>query len=186
MRPLCGTYIIVTMASLVSAPAPHPRSSRQISSCHTWMMTRARRIPHNKLYLLHPISDTCAQGYTHVILLFHSRYSIILFYRNGIATFMASTWGSCALSDLITDLLFNSGYGVGYVCSPLCLVIFVALERTLVCFSNYPVHLISNSVRCVCLRQDQCTIACLRNYHNLIGTATTQAATRRNGERRQP
>ena len=81
MRPLCGTYIIVTMASLVSAPAPHPRSSRQISSCHTWMMTRARRIPHNKLYLLHPISDTCAQGYTHVILLFHSRYSIILYWN---------------------------------------------------------------------------------------------------------
>ena len=44
---------------------------------------------------------------------------------------------------------------------PLGLVIFVALERTFLCFSKYPGTFISNSVRFGCLRQDQCNIACL-------------------------
>ena len=36
--------------------------------------------------------------------------------------------------NIITYLLMNSDYGLGCVYSPLGLVIFVALERTLVCF----------------------------------------------------
>ena len=47
--------------------------------------------------------------------------------------------------------------------SPLGLVIFVAVERTFVRFSHYSVIVISNTIRCGCLRQDQCNIACLRS-----------------------
>ena len=44
--------------------------------------------------------------------------------------------------------------------SPLGLVIFVAVERTFVCFTKGHDHFISNSIRCGCLRTDQCNIAC--------------------------
>ena len=44
--------------------------------------------------------------------------------------------------------------------SPLGLVIFVAVERTFVCFTKSHEHFISNSIRCGCLRTDQCNIAC--------------------------
>ena len=47
--------------------------------------------------------------------------------------------------------------------SPLGLVIFVAVERTFVCFTKVHDHVISNSIRCGRLRQDQCNIACPRN-----------------------
>ena len=40
------------------------------------------------------------------------------------------------------------------------LVIFVAVERTFVCFTKGHDHFISNSIRCGCLRTDQCNIAC--------------------------
>ena len=43
---------------------------------------------------------------------------------------------------------------------PLGLVIFVAVERTFVCFTKSHEHFISNSIRCGCLRTDQCNIAC--------------------------
>ena len=39
--------------------------------------------------------------------------------------------------------------------SPLGLVIFVAVERTFVCFTKGHDHFISNSIRCGCLRTDQ-------------------------------
>ena len=41
------------------------------------------------------------------------------------------------------------------VYSPLGLVIFVAVERTFVCFTKSHEHFISNSIRCGCLRTDQ-------------------------------
>ena len=44
--------------------------------------------------------------------------------------------------------------------SPLGLVIFVAVERTFVCFTKSHEHFISNYIRCGCLRTDQCNIAC--------------------------
>ena len=44
--------------------------------------------------------------------------------------------------------------------SPLGLVIFVAVEGTFVCFTKGHDHFISNSIRCGCLRTDQCNIAC--------------------------
>ena len=44
--------------------------------------------------------------------------------------------------------------------SPLGLVTFVAVERTFVCFTKGHDHFISNSIRCGCLRTDQCNIAC--------------------------
>ena len=44
--------------------------------------------------------------------------------------------------------------------SPLGLVIFLAVERTFVCFTKSHEHFISNSIRCGCLRTDQCNIAC--------------------------
>ena len=44
--------------------------------------------------------------------------------------------------------------------SPLGLVIFVAVERTFVCFTKGHDHFISNSIRCGCLRTDLCNIAC--------------------------
>ena len=47
--------------------------------------------------------------------------------------------------------------------SSLGLVIFVAVERTFVCFTKGHDHFISNSIRCGCLRTDQCNIACLRS-----------------------
>ena len=40
--------------------------------------------------------------------------------------------------------------------SPLCLVIFVAVEGTFVFFTKGHDHFISNSIRCGCLRTDQC------------------------------
>ena len=39
-------------------------------------------------------------------------------------------------------------------------MIFVAVERTFVCFTKSHKHFISNSICCVCLRTDQCNIAC--------------------------
>ena len=47
--------------------------------------------------------------------------------------------------------------------SPPGLVIFVAVEGTFVHFTKGHDHFISNSIRCGCLRQDQCNIACLRS-----------------------
>ena len=47
--------------------------------------------------------------------------------------------------------------------SPPGLVIFVAVEGTFVHFTKGHDHFISNSIRCDCLRQDQCNIACLRS-----------------------
>ena len=44
--------------------------------------------------------------------------------------------------------------------SLLGLVIFVAVEGTFVCFTKGHDHFISNSIRCGCLRTDQCNIAC--------------------------
>ena len=44
--------------------------------------------------------------------------------------------------------------------SPLGLVIFVAVERTSVCFTKGHDHFISNSIHCGCLRTDQCNVAC--------------------------
>ena len=47
--------------------------------------------------------------------------------------------------------------------SPPGLVIFEAVEGTFVHFTKGHDHFISNSIRCGCLRQDQCNIACLRS-----------------------
>ena len=47
------------------------------------------------------------------------------------------------------------------------LVIFVAVEGTFVRFTKGHDHFISNSIRCGCLRQDQCNIACLRSGNEL-------------------
>ena len=65
-----------------------------------------------------------------------------------------------AFFNIITYLLLNSDYGIGCVYSPLGLVIFVAVERTFVCFTKSHEHFISNSIRCGCLRTDQSNIAC--------------------------
>ena len=62
--------------------------------------------------------------------------------------------------NIITYLLLNSDYRIGCVYSPLGLVIFVAVERTFVCFTKGHDHFISNSIRCGCLQTDQCNIAC--------------------------
>ena len=67
-----------------------------------------------------------------------------------------------AFFNIITYLLLNSDYGIGCVYSPLGLVIFVAVERTCM-FYKRSGPLISNSIRCGCLRTDQCNIACLRS-----------------------
>ena len=66
----------------------------------------------------------------------------------------------CSFFNIITYLLLNSDYGIGCVYSPLGVVIFVAVERTFVCFIKGHDHFISNSIRCGCLRTDQCNIAC--------------------------
>ena len=42
-------------------------------------------------------------------------------------------------------------------------MIFVAVEGTFVHFTKSHDHFISNSIRCCCLRQDRCNIACLRS-----------------------
>ena len=42
-------------------------------------------------------------------------------------------------------------------------MIFVAVEGTFVHFTKGHDHFISNYIRCGCLRQDQCNIACLRS-----------------------
>ena len=42
-------------------------------------------------------------------------------------------------------------------------MIFEAVEGTFVHFTKGHDHFISNSIRCGCLRQDQCNIACLRS-----------------------
>ena len=41
-------------------------------------------------------------------------------------------------------------------------MIFVAVEGTFVCFTKGHDHFISNSIRCGCLGNDQCNIACLQ------------------------
>ena len=45
--------------------------------------------------------------------------------------------------------------------SPLCLVIFVAVEGTFVCFTKGRDHFILNSIRCGCLQQTN-VISCAR------------------------
>ena len=52
---------------------------------------------------------------------------------------------------------------IGCVYSPPGLVIFEAVEGTFVHFTKGHDHFISNSIRCGCLRQDQCNIAFLRS-----------------------
>ena len=47
--------------------------------------------------------------------------------------------------------------------SPPGLVIFVAVEGTFVRFTKGHDHFISNSIRCGCLQEDLCNIACLRS-----------------------
>ena len=47
--------------------------------------------------------------------------------------------------------------------SPLGLVIFVAVEGTFVRFTKVHDHFISNCIRCGCLRQYQCNVACLES-----------------------
>ena len=57
--------------------------------------------------------------------------------------------------------------------SPLGLVIFVAVEGTFVCFTKGHDHFISNSIRCGCLGNDQCNIACLQTeMHSQLAAAT--------------
>ena len=64
--------------------------------------------------------------------------------------------------------------------SPPGLVIFVAVEGTFVRFTNGHDHFISNSIRCGCLRQDQCNIAaCEAAYRNAL--AILAVATLRGG-----
>ena len=55
--------------------------------------------------------------------------------------------------------------------SPLGLVIFVAVERTFVCFTKGHDHFISNSIRCGCLRTGQCNIACSKAAVNINALA---------------
>ena len=56
--------------------------------------------------------------------------------------------------------------------SPLGLVIFVAVEGTFVCFTKGHDHFISNYIRCGCLRNDQCNIACLQTeMHSQLAAA---------------
>ena len=61
--------------------------------------------------------------------------------------------------------------------SPLGLVIFVAVERTFVCFTKSHEHFISNSIRCGCLRTDQCNIACSKAAINRNALAILAVAT---------
>ena len=49
--------------------------------------------------------------------------------------------------------------------SPLSLVIFVAVEGTFVCFTKGHDHFISNSIRCGCLRTDQCNVS---SHHTVL------------------
>ena len=73
---------------------------------------------------------------------------------------------------LLTYLLLNSDYGIGCVYSPLGLMIFVAVEGTFVCFTKGHDHFISNCIRCGCLRNDQCNIACLQTeMHSQLAAA---------------
>ena len=56
--------------------------------------------------------------------------------------------------------------------SPLGLVKFVAVEGTFVCFTKGHNNFISNSIRCGCLRNDQCNIACLHTeMHSQLAAA---------------
>ena len=48
-------------------------------------------------------------------------------------------------ANIITYLLLNIDYAIGCVYSPLGLVIFMAVERTCVCFSNRSLAFVSNS-----------------------------------------
>ena len=50
--------------------------------------------------------------------------------------------------------------------SPLGLVIFVAVERTCVCFTKSHEHFILNYIRYGCIRTDQCNIACSKTAIN--------------------
>ena len=52
---------------------------------------------------------------------------------------------------------------IGCVYPPPGLVIFVAVEGTFVHLTKGHDNFISNSIRCGCLRQDQCNIACLQS-----------------------
>ena len=81
--------------------------------------------------------------------------------------------------NIITYLILNSDYGIGCVYYPLGLVIFVAVEGTFVCFTKGHDHVISNTIRCGCLRQEQCNVACLESCRNEL------AIGRRHSVRRQ-
>ena len=73
--------------------------------------------------------------------------------------------------NIITCLLLNSDYGIGSVYSSLGLVIFVALERAIVCFSI--------------IAQGLFQILFVASAYAMTNAATTKMATR-NGEHRQP
>ena len=72
----------------------------------------------------------------------------------------------------ITYLLLNSDYGIGCVYSPLGLEIFVAVEGTFVCFTDWSRSRFSNSIGLYCY----CAITELV----MIRTSTSRTATRAN------
>ena len=78
--------------------------------------------------------------------------------------------GNCAHNNLICSFQHNNLptfeqrlWDRIWVLSTWFMMIFVALGRTFCIFFKYTMTFISNSVRCGCLRQDQCNIACLRS-----------------------
>ena len=77
---------------------------------------------------------------------------ICFFQHNYIPTFEQWLWDRvCVLSTWFGDIC--------------------GIERTFVCFTKSHEHFISNSIRCGCLRTDQCNIACSKAAININALA---------------